>query len=215
MLSLLSVWFLSLLPWDWLRMKSFNTSLQGTLCYDLFRMGLTLYAWFSDCQLHWAQLQTEKGHCWHTASNPRPGKWGRWCKTWKAWWAEALCWMGVEREWGIVCLPDSAINLRAACGQNSLLAFQAAFLLNLVVTDIFAKLEKSSWWGAIMISLKTCSSSFRGQCNAASHVLKELGGDGHKVPGRWAPSRESRNLAFFPAMKFFILIISGTIHSFV
>lgn len=146
MLSLLSVWFLSLLPWDWLRMISFSTSLQGTLWCDLLRNELT------SCMTFWLSTppdlaSVEKGHCWHTASNPRPGKPGQWCKTWKVWWAEALCQVGVGREWGIICLPGSTINLRAAYGHNSSLAFQAVLLLYLVVTDIFAKLEKSFWWG--------------------------------------------------------------------
>lgn len=46
------------------------------------------------------------------------------------------------------CPPSQigAINLRAAYDHYSPLAFQAA-LLNLVLTDIFAKLDKSSRWG--------------------------------------------------------------------
>ena len=71
----------------------------------------------------------------------------QWCKTWKVWWAKALCQVGVGREWGVICLSGSAINLSAAYAHNSPRSFQAILFLYLVITDIFAKLEKSFWWG--------------------------------------------------------------------
>ena len=75
------------------------------------------------------------------------------------------------------CLASQivAINLKVAYDHYSPLAFQAS-LLNLVVTDIFAKLEKSCWWEyKLMISLKMPSSCFNGQYNDALLMLKDFG----------------------------------------
>lgn len=113
-------WFFPLLPWDWLRMVFFSASLQGTLWCDLLRNKLTSCMTFCFSTPP-ESASVEKG-LW------KPGQW-KVCKTWKVWWAKAVCQVGVGREWGIICPRGSAVNLSAAYAHDNPLSFPAILLL--------------------------------------------------------------------------------------